>query len=101
MNKIIFAVALVISFAGFAKPAFQTQLKNTVTAAKNVSCATCHNTSNMSLNKFGTDYKSMVVGTNFSAEGFQKLMDSDSNGNGITNYVELLNGTNPGAVMEN
>ena len=100
MNKLILTISLLISTAALGKPAYQTQLKNTVTAAKNVSCATCHNTSNMSLNKFGTDYKEMVVVNNFSAEGFQKLMDSDSNGNGITNYVELLNGTNPGAVTE-
>jgi hypothetical protein len=44
------------------------------------------------LNRFGTDYLSAGRGV----EAVRKIADADSDGDGVSNQVELLNGGNPG-----
>ncbi len=64
-------------------------------------CQTCHN-NGRALNTFGKDYFELVrQSTMEREEAYTQLAELDSDGDGVSNLEEMVNGTNPGKADKN
>lgn len=90
-----FAIVRVAS----ARPPYLNELSAVYPDTKVLSttkCQTCHN-NGRALNSFGKDYFEIVRrSTMDQEEAYTKLAELDSDGDGVSNLEEMINGTNPG-----
>ena len=97
----LFVLLFILSFTeqSFSRPQYLRQLGTDfpkVLQLTTLRCNTCHGGS--FFNAFGQDVAKFAF-----QQGkldFSKVLDMDSNKNGISNRVELTNGTNPGVTAQ-
>lgn len=98
---------LVIYFFGFniaeAKPLYFNRLKNFYSDSSEISsrrCQNCHVGASLRLNPFGQDFGMFLGDFESREEFFEALGELDSDEDGISNRVEIFEGTHPGKVED-
>ena len=98
--KVFLLIGLFITATSvWAKPPYLNELATAYPDSQVINttkCNTCHN-NGKPLNAFGKDYSAIVRRGNLERlEAFKQLGELDSDADGVSNLVELVNGTNPG-----
>lgn len=100
MKTLILLSIVIASQVSSAMPPLMEQLYKAVPEAKGVSCTTCHTQAGgTETNAFGRDFLQVAARAQFTQEAWEQLLAMDSDNDGISNYLELMQGTNPGVAQ--
>ena len=99
MKAFVLIGLFVAAASVWAKPPYLNELATSYPDSQvlnTTKCNTCHN-NGKPLNAYGKDYVELVKRSDLErTEAFRQLGELDSDEDGVSNLVEMINGTNPG-----